>query len=340
LPPANTTLPSILGTAQEGEALTATVGGWTNGPTSFAYQWQWCDGSGKNCSAILGATVQSYKLTAGDVGQTIRVQEIASNAGGDSAPAVSAQTAVVKLAVPVNTGLPSVTGTAQEGQTLTALAGAWTSSGPISFAYQWQSCSGGVCSPIVGAASKDSYTLASSDVGQTIRVLVTASNAGGAGSPATSTATPIVTSRPTPVVPPGPPATQPPLTSGKDSSGPTPVSAATIRAMLSKAMSVQGPAAKLPAVLKQGGYSFSVTAPSAGHLVMSWYTQSKGKKVLVAKVTFTFTKAGAKKVKIALRASGRQLVRTAGRMTITVNAAFTPSHQRTTSMTKKLTLRW
>ncbi len=48
--------------------------------------------------------------------------------------------------VPVNTGLPTVTGTAQVGQTLTGTVGSWT--GASSYAQQWQRCTGATCNPI------------------------------------------------------------------------------------------------------------------------------------------------------------------------------------------------
>ncbi len=48
--------------------------------------------------------------------------------------------------VPLNTALPTVSGTAQVGQTLTGTVGTW--SGASSFAQQWQRCSGASCNPI------------------------------------------------------------------------------------------------------------------------------------------------------------------------------------------------
>jgi hypothetical protein len=98
LPPAptNTTLPTITGTAQQGQTLTAHNGSWTGEPTGFAYQWQRCDSTGANCSPIATATAQTYLLVAADVGSTLRVAVTASNAGGNSTPASSAQTAVVQ----------------------------------------------------------------------------------------------------------------------------------------------------------------------------------------------------------------------------------------------------
>jgi hypothetical protein len=86
-----------------------------------------------------------------------------------------------------------ISGTAQQGYTLNASNGSWSGS-PTSYAYQWQDCStsGGSCVNISGAMS-NSYTLQGGDVGDTIRVVVTASNANGS-TPATSAATAVVSS--------------------------------------------------------------------------------------------------------------------------------------------------
>ena len=95
---------------------------------------------------------------------------------------------------PVNDGLPVISGTAQLGQTLTTSTGSWLDS-PMSYAYQWQDCDslGIGCADIAGA-SASSYTLQASDVGHTIRSVVSATNAGGTSS-ATSGQTSVV-SRP------------------------------------------------------------------------------------------------------------------------------------------------
>ncbi len=96
--PSNSAPPSISGTVTEGQTLAETHGSWTNSPTTFTYQWQRCDTSGTNCSAIPGATANSYTLAAADVGHTIRVRETASNGRPSTAPAASAPTAVVQPA--------------------------------------------------------------------------------------------------------------------------------------------------------------------------------------------------------------------------------------------------
>ncbi len=101
-------------------------------------------------------------------------------------------------AVPQNTAPPTISGTAREGQTLTAANGTW-SNNPTSFAYQWQRCAadGSSCSAIAGATAK-TYTLAAADVDHRVRVAVTASNADGQAS-ATSRTTGLVSSSTAPV---------------------------------------------------------------------------------------------------------------------------------------------
>lgn len=94
--PANTAAPSISGTIEEGEALTEHHGSWSGNPSSYSYAWEDCDGSGKNCTEISGATGNTYTLRSSDVGHTIRVIETASNSAGSGSPATSAPTGVVQ----------------------------------------------------------------------------------------------------------------------------------------------------------------------------------------------------------------------------------------------------
>ena len=86
--------PTVTGTAQQGQALTATPGTWTAPDATFGYQWQHCDATGANCVDVPGATTQTYAVTATDVGSTLHVVVTATNRFG-SALGTSVQTAVV-----------------------------------------------------------------------------------------------------------------------------------------------------------------------------------------------------------------------------------------------------
>lgn len=179
-PPANSVLPAITGTAQQGQTLAASSGSWSGStPITYAYRWRRCDSGGASCADISGATGETYVIGSADVTKTIRVEVTATNSAG-SAEATSSATPVVSVATaPANTSIPSIAGSALPGQTLTADKGSWTGTEPISYKYQWLRCdSDGNCSNISGETGQ-SYILTSSDVGKSVRVTVTASNAGG-----------------------------------------------------------------------------------------------------------------------------------------------------------------
>jgi len=94
---------------------------------------------------------------------------------------------------PENTSLPTITGTAQQSQRLTERLGSWTNQ-PTSHAYRWLQCDarGSSCLPIAGATTRTYWPIAG-DVGHTLRVQETASNAGGTCAPAASPQTAVVT---------------------------------------------------------------------------------------------------------------------------------------------------
>ena len=213
--PMNTSAPSISGAAVQGQTLTAQHGGWTNQPTGYTYQWLRCDTNGSSCSPIDGATGSSYTLSAPDVGSTVRAQETASNnAGSATTPATSDATETVVPAAPGNVGPPTISGSAQEGQTLTEQHGQWTNS-PTSYSYQWLRCTpaGTNCTPIA-SAQQQTYTPGADDVSHTLEVQETTTNPAGASAPANSTATSQVAGEP-------PAATQPPTISGTNQVGQT-----------------------------------------------------------------------------------------------------------------------
>jgi hypothetical protein len=191
--PQNTSPPSIGGAAREGNTLTARNGTWTNAPTSFAYQWQRCAPDGTGCTDISGAADRTYTLASADADHTVRVQVTAKNADGLTT-ASSAPTAVVSSrSAPVNTAKPTISGTAKVGEELSATNGTW-SGGATSFTYQWQRCtSSSSCADVDGATSR-TYGVRSADVGDTLRVAVTAHNASGSTATAYADQTATVTS--------------------------------------------------------------------------------------------------------------------------------------------------
>ncbi|MGE3856644.1 MAG: LysM peptidoglycan-binding domain-containing protein [Dehalococcoidia bacterium] len=167
-----------------------------------------------------------------DVGAAFANFVVAKRDGGWSSPTVGTRTATTVQATglnalgapsafqigepaptaPVNTVLPTVSGTTTEAETLTTTNGTWTQN-PSSFAYQWRRCdaAGNNCVDIAGATAS-TYVLVLADVGGTVRSQVTATN--GVGSTA-------ATSAQTAVIAPLPPPsnTVPPTISGTTTQG-------------------------------------------------------------------------------------------------------------------------
>lgn len=179
LGPKSTVPPAVTGLPQVGQTLTASTGSWKGSPTRFAYQWQRCNAVGAGCVAVPGATSRSYVLADADLGSTMRVVVAATNAVGSGKATSPATAVVVSLDAPVNTAPPAISGTAQQGQTLTASTGSWTSS-PTAFSFAWQRCdaAGAACTDVPGATA-GTYLVTAADAGSTIRVAVTARNAAG-----------------------------------------------------------------------------------------------------------------------------------------------------------------
>jgi hypothetical protein len=186
-----TSLPTISGSPVVGQTLTESNGTWTNSAAGYSYQWLRCDAAGSGCSAIPGATGQSYPLAAIDLGATLRVIEVADNAFGTGSAATSNPSAVVLSPLPAVVSPPTITGRPFVGATLTESHGAWTNS-PAGFTYEWLRCTaaGASCSLISGATDH-TYTRQSADLGSRLEVRETATNGYGSGQ-ATSAQTDVV----------------------------------------------------------------------------------------------------------------------------------------------------
>ena len=165
--------PTIIGTAQVGQTLTADTSAIADadGLTNVSYSYQWIANDGTSDSDISGGTDSTYTLAAADEGRTISVRvSFTDDAGNDETLTSTATAAVDAAPNSPATGAPSITGAAQVGETLTAdTSGIADADGLVgaTFTYQW--VAGG--SDIAGATGS-TYTLTSSEQGQTIQVRV------------------------------------------------------------------------------------------------------------------------------------------------------------------------
>jgi hypothetical protein len=220
----------------------------------------------------------------------------------------------VQVTHPVNTSSPSIAGKRRQGQILSALRGAWASHS-ASFSYRWQRCksSARACSAI-SRSDKRRYRLKAADIGAQLRVLVTATNAGGstrAASARTSAIKARLGSRP------------------------------EIREAMSIVLVPRGEAAAIPALLEHGGYVFSFHAPAAGRLLIAWYLKEarSDERVLVARGSAAISSAETAKVKLSLTTRGKELLAQAERLELVGSGRFAQTgKQRVVTVEKKLTL--
>ena len=114
--------PTISGTAQVGETLTADTSGIsdTDGITGVSYSYQWTRNYGTSDTDIPGATSSTYTLADADLGKTIKVKVSFTDDADNEETLTSAATATVDAAPnSPATGPPSISGTAQVGETRT-----------------------------------------------------------------------------------------------------------------------------------------------------------------------------------------------------------------------------
>jgi len=111
----------------------------------------------------------------------------------------------------------------------------------------------------------------------------------------------------------------------------TPVTRTEIRQALRNQMAPFGRAAKIAAILKHGGYSLSFRAPTSGRLTISWYlTQAhlvrrKAKQVLIATGQASIDNQSATRINIKLTHKGKQLIKHAKHLKLTLKGSFTPT---------------
>jgi hypothetical protein len=184
-PPSPVAFPVVTGIARDGEMLTATDGAWSGGePMTFSYDWGRCDRTVTDCEFIAAPNARTFTIQSADIGFRLWVRVTATNAAG-SRFAYSDVTDVVVGRPPSNTASPVVEGEARLGAVLVAGPGQWAGSIPISYSYQWQTCdaTGTTCSDIQGQTAQ-LMRVSSVEMGDLIRVVVTATNIAGSASAA------------------------------------------------------------------------------------------------------------------------------------------------------------
>ena len=208
--------PTISGTAQVGETLTANTSGVidADGLSNVQYKYQWL----ADDSDISGATNATYTLAAGDEGKAIKVEVSFTDDAGNEETLTSAATDAVEAAPTPNspaTGAPTISGTAQVGETLTANTSGIADAdglGNVQYEYQWLADDADT-----SGATNATYTLAAADEGKAISVQVSFTDDAGNNEALTSATTDAVEAAPTP----NRPATGAPTISGTAQVGET-----------------------------------------------------------------------------------------------------------------------
>jgi uncharacterized delta-60 repeat protein len=170
---------TISGTAAQGQTLGAsnTLGD-ADGMGTVSYQWQ-ADGSN-----IDGATGATLMLGQAQVGKTIIVVASYTDGDGTHESASSGATAAVANVNDAPTGSVTISGTATQGQTLTAANTLADDDGMGTVSYQWQA--DGVD---IDSAAGSTLLLQQAQVGKTITVVASYTDGGGAAESVTSGAT-------------------------------------------------------------------------------------------------------------------------------------------------------
>ena len=197
-------IPIIAGTVQVGETLSVDTSGIsdTDGIVNSILTYQWIANDGTEDTAIQDAIGSTYTLASADEGKTIKVQvSFTDDAGNDESLTSEATAAVAARPNSAATGAPTISGTAQVGQMLTASTSGISDSDGLAdatFTYQWIANDGTEDTAIQDAIGS-TYTLASADEGKTIKVQVSFTDDGGNQETRTSAVTVAVAAAPTPL---------------------------------------------------------------------------------------------------------------------------------------------
>ena len=173
--------PVITGPATVGQVLAVDVTGIEDEDglhdVEYTYQWVRVDADGTSNEAdITDATADTYTLTDDDLGKKVKIEVSFPDDFGSDEQRTSAPTETVAGAPnTAATGAPTITGTAQVGETLTAsTTGIADANGLTSptYTYQWIRVDG-TDEADIASANSSTYPLVDADLGTTLKVKVT-----------------------------------------------------------------------------------------------------------------------------------------------------------------------
>ncbi len=167
--------PTITGTPRVDTQLSATTGTWS---PAAQYTYQWNAGG----TPVAGAVASTFSPSADQLGQRISVTVTAIRVGYTTASTTSASTAAVAPATFVTTGPPTISGTPQVDQPLTASPGNWSPTGTPT--YRWL-----VAGVRVRGATGPTFTPEATDLRQQVTVQVTMTRPGYTTATSASAAT-------------------------------------------------------------------------------------------------------------------------------------------------------
>jgi hypothetical protein len=215
---------------------------------------------------------------------------------------------------PHNMALPSISGTAMLGQTLSCERGSWVSTPPpSSFSYQWLWDGMSIID-----ATSSSYAVQSVDQNHTLSCEVAASNAVGHHSAVSAGL----------LIPPGGLRDESGNIGSTD--GGASVNAARVRSMLNAWLTRSGDMARITMLLKNGTLNLSLRALTAGKAVIDWYEDHPSvggapvrlRRTLVAVGKLTFQVPSTATFKLKLTAEGRRLLEHAKQLRLTAEGTF------------------
>ena len=187
----------IRGTAQVGQTLSVDVSDIdaADGLANPVFSYQWLRSDGTTETEIPGATDDAYALTEADEGRSIRLRvTFIDDAGNENTLTTAPTSGVAPVPNTPATGLPTISGTVQAGETLTADTSDIVDEDGLSkviFAYQWLADE----TEKQGATSS-TYTLSDDDAGRALRVLVSFTDDNGNEERLYSEPTALVAARP------------------------------------------------------------------------------------------------------------------------------------------------